>query len=64
MKSQKNLRRWSRREFVSSGVVAGMTGLLTGPPLTAKAAAEAIPITAPVAKVRYAELLPHEFRKR
>lgn len=64
MKAQNKIRRWSRRQFVSASVVAGTTGLVADLPLTAHAAAEASPVTAPVAKVRYAELLPHEFRKR
>ena len=64
MKAQENVRRWSRRQFVSGGVVAGTTGLLTGLPSAATAAAEAISTTAAVAKVRYAELLPRDFRRR
>lgn len=64
MKSQKKTKNWSRRKFVSSGIVAGTAGLLTSPPSTANAAAETPTNAAPAVKVRYSELLPHEFRKR
>ena len=64
MKSQKKTKNWSRRKFVSSGIVAGTAGLLTRPPSTANAASETPTNAAPAVKVRYSELLPHEFRKR
>jgi len=56
MKAQNKIRGWSRRQFVSGGVVAGTSGLLTALPLTAHAAEETPPVTVPVAKVRYAIL--------
>jgi len=64
MKSTKHIQGLSRRKFVSAGVVVGSTGLLAGLKSAAQASPEASITAAPAAKVRFAELLPHEFRRR
>ena len=54
----------SRRSFLETGLVGASTGILAGGLTAAEAETETAPdINAP-AKVRYADLLPHEFRAR
>jgi creatinine amidohydrolase len=52
----------SRRRFLAAGLSGVSAGLLAGGQSAAEAAVE--PGTKQAAKVRYDELLPHEFRKR
>jgi len=54
----------SRRGFLAASVVSASAGLLAGGPSAAEAASAPADSAAGPAKVRYAELLPHEFRKR
>jgi creatinine amidohydrolase len=54
----------SRRGFVTTGIAVASAGLLRDMPPSAQAAPPAAAQSAPGIKVRYAELLPHEFRKR
>jgi creatinine amidohydrolase len=54
----------SRRSFLAAGAAGASTGLLAGAASTAQTAAEPVSSAPNTAKVRYAELLPHEFRKR
>lgn len=54
----------SRRRFLGTGLVGASTGILSGGLPSAEAGKEGDPGTAAPAKVRYAELLPNEFRAR
>jgi creatinine amidohydrolase len=54
----------SRRRFLAAGIVSTSAGLLTGGVSAAGASGEPEPKPTAAEKVRYAELLPHEFRAR
>jgi creatinine amidohydrolase len=54
----------SRRGFVVASLVGASTGLLADQTLAAESAAKPGNPAPGMAKVRFAELLPHEFRKR
>jgi creatinine amidohydrolase len=54
----------SRRDILAAGMAGASAGLVPGAQSGAIAAAKSDEDAATVAKVRYDELLPHEFRKR
>jgi hypothetical protein len=54
----------SRRGFIATSVTGVSAGLLAGGQSAANAATEPEQKSAAAPKVRYDELLPHEFRKR